>query len=308
MKQFILCALCVPVLIFFSCGREKYSPPLLSIETITPQNAVESVSIGDAIVFTIDVQATSEVNITNLLITTTVNDAVITKLDSGMNTAGLHVTKTYYQSTRHDASWCVQVMDRERNIVRETFFVKGNPDSQYGPIEEYSGIQLAMQEKTDGHSWFSTLDGHCISRDSGSFFQSDIDILCYFKYSINNGVNTPSPTFSSPGEEASATGELYDLFYPELTEWNHRNYTKWDISASNGITAQKYLACHNDSLLIHSYNDAMGKKKYKWVKPGLYIPIQTARGQHGIVHIISADTVPRGIITFDLKIQRNEGE
>jgi hypothetical protein len=71
----------------------------------------------------------------------------------------------------------------------------------------------------------------------------------------------------------------------------------------NGVTKEAFDNAHNDSLLIVSYDDVWGKKKYKWAMPGLFIPFQTAAGKKGIVHVIEADTVPEGSILFALKIQ-----
>ena len=76
------------------------------------------------------------------------------------------------------------------------------------------------------------------------------------------------------------------------------------IRANNGIDYNKYENCHDDSLLIHSFDDTWGKKKYKWLESGLFIPFLTNSGKHGIVEIISADTIPDGIVTFNMKIQK----
>jgi hypothetical protein len=96
---------------------------------------------------------------------------------------------------------------------------------------------------------------------------------------------------------------LYAIFYPELTGWTTLNYTKWDISAENGINQEKFANAHHDSLLIVSYNDVWGKKKYKWAMPGLFIPFQTSGGKKGIVKVLQADTVETGSIEFAMKIQ-----
>lgn len=295
-------------LLFISCNTNTYKAPTLTVIATPEINGNDQTSIGEKIVIDIDCQTNCDVNLTNLVISYEADGEVVTKLDSGMNSAGLLIKKTYYQDTREDAEWTVKIMDRDRNIVMEKFNVKGNPDSQYGPIEEYKGIRIAMQDVNDDMSWFCGPTGYSVPRDSGSWYQDDIDFLCYFKYSVNNGINMPSPTFSSPGETATPSGELYDEFYPELKEWTNRNYTAYDITVNNGVTNENYANCHSDSLLIHCYDDANGKRKYKWVTAGLYIPFLNAKGQHGIIHVIDADTTAGGFVEFDMKIQRYSGE
>lgn len=309
MKNILVLA-CLVFLVFItiSCDTNNYSSPTLHVDWNPTVNSNDQVSIGDAVSLTILCESTCDVNLTNLVISYEDNGEVITKLDSGMNISDFQVTKTFYQDTRNNVTWKVAVMDRERNIIFDEYEINGNPDSQYGSIETYSGIRLAMHEVTDGPAYLCAQNGYLVPRDSGAYYEQDIDILCYFKYSMNNGVNTPSPTFSSPGEEVSGSGELYDIYYPELLSWQTRNQTLFDITATNGITPEKYQSCHNDSLLIHSYNDALGKRKYKWLTAGLYIPVLTARGEHGIIHVVSADTIAGGFVEFDLKIQRTEGE
>ncbi|MFH2094881.1 MAG: hypothetical protein ABIJ16_04200, partial [Bacteroidota bacterium] len=151
--------------------------------------------------------------------------------------------------------------------------------------------------------FFCASGGRTFSSDSAAQNQSLVDVLAYFKYSADNGIDLPSPTFSSPGEDINGIGELYDLFYPELTGWTTRNYTKYDIRSDNGVSLTEFNDAHNDSLLIVSYDDVWGKKKYKWAMDGTIIPFQTAAGKKGLIYVIHADTVETGVITFSMKVQ-----
>ncbi len=308
MKKILFPILITITILFFSCNTNTYKPPTLTVIATPEINSNAQTSIGEKIVIDIDCQTNCDANLTNLVISYNADGEVVTKLDSGMNTPSIAITKRYFQDIREDAEWTVQFMDRDRNFVSESFTIKGNPDSQYGAIEEYKGIRLGMHDATDGATYFCGPTGYSVPRDSGSWYQDNIDMLVYFKYSLSNGVLLPSPTLSSPGETTVASGELYDEFFPELKEWTNRNYTAYDITINNGVTDENYNSCHSDSLLIHCYNDANGKRKYKWLTPGLYVPFLTAKGQHGIIHVIEADTIPGGFVVFDMKIQRYEGE
>ena len=182
-------------------------------------------------------------------------------------------------------------------------FRSKDPNSQFGGILEFSNIKLGYQDNTQFGHFFLPKLAKVYFGDSAALFQDKVDIAVYFNYREDFGQLKPSPTFSSPGEEISATGEMYDLYYPFLKNWNVRNYTKYDIRALNGITSELYNNAHNDSLLIVSYDDVWGKRKYKWAVAGTFIPFQTADGKKGIIRVDNADFSEQGTITFSMKIQ-----
>ncbi len=262
----------------------------------------EIVSIGEAIKFRII--ADSEEPITNIVIRYIANNEEHIKIDSGLYSNSLDFTRTFWQETKLDAKWEIQVMNKERQTAITTLNISGDPNSTYGAINEYKNLSIGMQNSTSTNPWFDAQVAYSYPSDSGLIVQNEVDFLAYFKYSVDNNVNRPSPTFSSPGEDDNGLGELYEEYYPELLNWDTRNYTAWDIRANNGVNLQNFEQCHDDSLLIHSYDDTWGKKKYKWLEAGLFIPFQTKTGKHGIVEIISADTVADGKITFNMKIQK----
>lgn len=88
-----------------------------------------------------------------------------------------------------------------------------------------------------------------------------------------------------------------------MEQWQTRNYTKYDIRANNGVTQQAFADAHNDSLLIVSYDDVWGKRKYKWAVAGTFIPFMTQQGKKGLIRVIQADEQAAGIIEFEMKIQ-----
>jgi len=148
-----------------------------------------------------------------------------------------------------------------------------------------------------------TSTGESHFQDTATMFQDLVDVLVYFNYRDDNGVELPSPTFSSPGEEENADSELYTEYYPYLVDWETRNYTKYDIRADNGVADDDFYNAHNDSLLLVSYDDVWGKRKYKWSNAGTIIPFETASGKKGIIRVVDAEDNVTGTITFDMKIQ-----
>jgi len=226
-----------------------------------------------------------------------------TVLDSGLNSSGFVINKTYFQGVEDEVEWTFSVMDRDRKTASTSIKVIKDPNSEFGGIYYYPNVKLGYQNNTEIGHFFNPTNGDIFTTDSAKLFQEVIDVLVYFNYSSNYGELEPSPTFSSPGEDANGNAELYDDFYPSLLEWNTRNYTKWDIRADNGVTDELFNNAQNDSLLIVSYDDVWGKKKYKWSYVGLFIPFETASGKKGIVKVLDADFDDTGTISFAMKIQ-----
>jgi len=286
-----------------SCKPDPADPPTIELifETGMAQEG-DTFAVGRPIRFRI-VANGADANITNFLVQKVFDGTHKTVLDSGLNSAGFTVTETYYQGVEEEVEWTFSVMDRNRKSASVKIKLIKDPNSQFGGILEYDSITVGLQSNPDvGHFFLPSLN-EVYFEDSATMFQDLVDVLCYFNYSEDNGVNLPSPTFSSPGEDPNASGYLYSEYYPFISSWATRNYTKYDIRADNGVTLQEFFSSHNDSLLIVSYDDVWGKKKYKWAYSGTLIPFMTAGGKKGIIRVIEADTVATGTITFSMKIQ-----
>lgn len=280
--------------------EESKTAPVISWKTgegYTPDGS--EVSIGHPVRFGVRAER-GDANITNFTVKIISNGVTKTVMDFGMNSTFLDTSLVFYQGVEEDAVWSFSVMDKNRKSAALSCSIHRDMSSSFGPIAEYSGITLGMDKCMDSPAFLSTLEGITIHNDTVDSWQQRVDMLAYFKYSIDNGVNMPSPTFSSPGEEGDA---VFD-YYPQLAQWVVRNATLYDIREINGVTSSAWQNCHNDSLLIVSYDAAWGKRKYKWVKDGLFIPFITDDGRKGIINVVHADTVATGVITFDMKIQQ----
>lgn len=292
------------VLLLLNCKPEpepkKPTISLLFESGMTTNGAI--VEIGAALKFKLDVNG-EDINITNFNIKKVSNGVQKTVLDSGLNSNGFTLVKTFYQGVEDQADWVFTVMDRERNIASTSILIKKDPNSRFGGIVEFPEIVLGYQQNIDFGHFFLPSTGNVYFQDSATIFQSDVDILTYFYESASNGVLLQSPTLSSPNEESNAAGDLYTLYYPFLVNWTTRNYTKYDIRVDNGVSLEEFENAHNDSLLIVSYDDVWGKKKYKWANPGLIIPFETAAGKKGLIKVLEADTVETGKIKISIKMQ-----
>ncbi len=290
-------------LFVWGCKQEESAPPEIRLIFDTGfTNEGDTLEIGYPIRFRVDASG-EDSKITNLTIKKHFDGTVKTVLDSGMQSTGFVKDFTFYQGIEESVEWRITVQDRNRKQASVAITIYKDPLSKFGGIIEYSHIRLGYQDNNLVGNFFLPTTGNIFFEDSASMNQSLTDVLVYFNFREDQGVIKPSPTFSSPGEEPNCSGELYTEYYPFLCNWSVRNYTKYDIRAINGVNDASYSNAYNDSLLIVSYDDVWGKKKYKWANPGLFIPFQTAAGKKGIIKVEQADTVTTGTIVFSMKIQ-----
>jgi hypothetical protein len=218
-------------------------------------------------------------------------------LDSGMNSTGFTIDKTFYQSIEEEVRWTVQIMDKNRLFATTAITIFKDPNSTWGGINEHPLITMGFQNNTEFGHFLVPSTGTVWFADTAILNQSLIDIVAYFY----EDENIPSPTLSSPGELGGGITE----WYPEIVQWTTLRYTKYDISVdSDPIPVSSFDACHNDSLLILSYDDVWGKRKFKWADAGKVIPFLTASGKKGLIRVLTADHDPAGKIEFSLKIQQ----
>jgi hypothetical protein len=299
MKRFtILFFILFVLVVFYGCKKES-SPalPVISLSSgaqYTPGGSV--VKTGGALKFGISARA-GDANLTNLVIKKMMpNGTIKVVLDSGMNSSGFTVNEVFYQSIEDTATWVFQVMDKNRLFSSTSLLIYKDPNSQWGGIFEYPLIKMGYQSNIVTGQFLCCATGKVYSADSAAILSGSIDVAtCYF-------VDTdPSPTFSSPGEYGGGILE----YYPFISSWTTKNYTKWDISVdSDPVPYSEYETCHNDSLLLVSYDDVWGKRKFKWATAGDIIPFLTAKGKKGLIYVISADETATGSISFSMKVQQ----
>jgi hypothetical protein len=300
-KQTILLLFLIVVIpiLFSRCSKdENPAPPTISLKTgttFTPDKSV--IAIGHPITFGI-LAGSTDANITNLVVKKVMPDGTSKVMfDTGMNSTALDISKIFYQGIEEEAQWTFQVMDKNRQFATAKLTIYKDPNSSWGGIVEFPSLTIGYQDNTESGQFLDPATGKIWFSDTASLNQSAIQVITY--YYVDD--NLPSPTFSSAGELG---GGITD-YYPVISQWTVKNYTKWDISVdSDPVDPVAYENCHNDSLLILSYDDVWGKRKFKWADPGDIIPFLTATGKKGLIRVISADHDPAGKITFSLKIQR----
>ncbi len=302
-KNNIIKYLLIILLLNVGCKKDDSNPvpPSITFKSgniYTQDNAI--VAVGHKLIFGIEATAGDEV-ITNFTIKKMLeNGNIITMMDTGVYTSKLDITKIFYQNVENKSTWLFTVMDKNRLTSTIQLVVYKDPNSAFGGIYYYPSIVLGYQNNTQYGHFLNPLSGEVYSIDSANVNYDKIDILCYYVISENQ----PSPVLSSPGEMDNYSTEA-QTFYPYIANWPTRNYTKWDISVdTNPISIEDFNAAQNDSLLIVSYNEAWGKKKFRWATTGKIIPFKTSKGKLGLIRVINAELNDNGKIEIAVKIQQ----
>lgn len=287
---------------FSACKKDKDAPegPVIKFKTggsFTSNNAV--VAIGHKLIFGIEATAGDEV-ITNLTIKKIIDNKTVTMFDTGMYSQNIDLTKIFFQNVEEQATWVFSVMDKNRLSSEVELVVFKDPNSAFGGIFYFPSVKLGYQNNTEFGHFLDPNTGIVYSDDSANVYFNKIHILTYYIESENQ----PSPVLSSAGEMDNYSSEA-KTFYPAIINWSQRNYTLWDISVDdNPINIADFNAAQNDSLLIVSYNDVWGKKKFRWADTGRIIPFKTSNGKLGLIRVINAEHSDSGTIEIAVKIQQ----
>lgn len=281
--------------------KEELTAPVISFkpgDAYTKDGAV--VMVGHKLYFGIHATATNTV-ITNFTIKKKLDDGTeTTVLDSGLYSSELDVSRIVFQNVEPKVTWTFSVLDRNRLSAEISIVVYKDPNSVYGGIIYFPSVKLGYQNNTAFGHFATSATGNVYFEDTATAKCGQVDFLTYFITS--NG--QPSPVLSSAGEMDNGSTEA-QLYYPCINNWTIRNYTLWDISVdTDPIPAAAFDAAQNDSLLIASYHDVWGKKKFRWATSGKVIPFLTTGGKKGLVKVISADLTDTGIIEIAVKIQQ----
>ena len=302
LKSIVLIIATTSMILLESCNKEEEkTPPVINFKQGANYTLDgEEVMVGNKLLFGIQAQGNGA-NITNFTIKKLLVDGTsVTVMDTGLNAETLDVDKIYYQSIEEEVEWTFTVMDKNRLSSQISLTVYKDPDSQFGGIYYYPSITMGYQYNTEFGHFLDPFTGKVYFEDSATIMQNDMHFLVY--YIVDDDL--PSPVFSSPGEMDNFSTEA-KLFYPCIIDWQTRKYTKWDISVDDDpIPAEAFDQAFNDSLLIVSYDDVWGKKKFKWATNGRVIPFQTANGKFGLVKVINAEHAENGKIEFSIKIQQ----
>ncbi len=277
------------VTIFFSCDKSPADlPPQISFllgagltSTDTVLTAGQKVKIG--------IHASKgSVNLTYFSVR--FNDGTNTiLLDSGMNTASLNYTLDVIKTTAPVETWSFVVMDRNR-VERSINLVLTKSDSSaWGKIRTMNDIQLGAQENPAPGSFFSLNENLVMNLQQAFGNQSSADLVYYY--------GQYEATLASPNE---AEAPAFFTGPQGIANWTIKNETRYDTTM---ITPQMFDLVQNDSLILAAYEPTAGKKKGKYLVPGMVLSFKSPAGKLGLIKIHEVAPLPAGAVKFTVKIQ-----
>ena len=249
----------IPVLIFFvfySCKKDKpTNPPTISFIK-EPGYIWSDTAIKLGTQVKIGVKATNnEVNITYFNLNLD-NGTIQTALDSGLNSSSLTFSKTITKSSSQNEKWIFTVMDKNRNKASLSITFTKAYTSSYNDINTYSSVLLGAQNNSSLGSFFSLTHGSIFNLIQAYQVQDSIDIIYYYH-------PTYSSLLSSPGETEAPN---YFTGTNGISDWSIKNVSYYDTTK---VTTTQFDQSKNDSLMLNVYDPISGKKKAKYLVPGI---------------------------------------
>ena len=286
----ILLSLLVGLILIFSSCREEPSGYPPHIEFINEAGYLDHdtlLAIGDRV--TVGVNAFSEASSITFFQVTFNNGTRQILLDSGLNKPSLAYTLPIIKSSGSYERWTFMVMDRERNKDSVQVLLMKSETSHYGDIITYSEIILGAQENTTQGSFFAFSNGDILGLDSAFLNQTLVDLIYYY--------GQYEATLSSPGE---AEAPSYFTGPSGIANWTVKNETRYDTTS---LSLQDFDESLNDSLLLAVYEPAAGKRKVKFVAPGMVISFKSQAGRIGLLKITGTEPGAAGTLHFSVKIE-----
>jgi len=211
-------------------------------------------------------------------------------LDSGLNVPSLDYTLEVIKTNAPVEKWTFLIMDRNRIEMSVQINLAKSDSSRWGKIRTMNDIVLGGQENSAVGSFFSLDDTLVMNLQQAFENQSLADIVYY--YGQYEG------TLASPNE-AEAPGFFTG---PQgIANWTVKNETRYDTTM---ITAQMFDQSENDSLILSAYEPTAGKKKGKYIQPGMVFSFRSPEGKLGLIKIQEVTPAPAGSVKMNIKIQQ----
>ncbi len=210
-------------------------------------------------------------------------------LDSGMNTASLNYTLDVIKTTAPVETWSFVVMDRNRAETSISVVLTKSDSSAWGKIRTMNDIQLGAQENPAPGSFFSLNENLVMILQQAFGNQSSTDLVYYY--------GQYEATLASPNE---AEAPAFFTGPQGIANWTIKNETRYDTTL---ITPQMFDLVQNDSLILSAYEPTAGKKKGKYLVPGMVLSFKSPGGKLGLIKIQEVTPFPAGVIKITVKIQ-----
>jgi hypothetical protein len=214
-------------------------------------------------------------------------------LDSGMHCPSFRYERIISKGAANIEKWIFTVMDENRNTSTQMLVFSRDPSSAFGNIVHHPSLILGAQDNMLYSHCLSLPSGYIFTNDSATAHQEWVDIMFY--YNPGGGVPPYECTFSSPGENDAPA------FYPFISSWTVHNSTYYNPATP--VTQELFNGCANDSLLLASYDESNGKRKFKNTAIRNIIPFKTQQGKKGLILVKGLNSGPEGWVEIEVKVQ-----
>jgi hypothetical protein len=210
-------------------------------------------------------------------------------LDTGMNRPELSYALDIIKTSGPIETWTFFIMDRNRLQDSVKIILTKSEYSQWGKIRTLENITLGAQERADTGSFFTFSTGEVFTLGQAFMNQSAIDLVYY--YGQYEG------TFASPAE-AEAPGFFTGT--EGIASWTVKNETRYDTTT---VTTFDFDSAGNDSLLLAAYDPSAGKRKAKYLQPGMVVAFKSPAAKLGLIKVTGLSGTTAGSLKFTVKIQ-----
>ncbi len=210
-------------------------------------------------------------------------------LDTGMNRPVLNYTVDVIKTASLHEKWTFLVMDRNRNFDSISLYLTKSDYSKWGKIRTLPGISLGAQERSDTGSFLSLAAGQVFNLGQAWLDQQAIDMIYY--YGQYEGTLASPMEAEAPGFFTGAQG---------IANWTIKNETRYDTTA---LLPAVFDAAGDDSLLLSAYDPTAGKRKAKYLQPGMVVAFKSPAGKLGLIKVTRLSGTTAGTVTFTVKIQ-----
>jgi hypothetical protein len=208
-------------------------------------------------------------------------------LDSGLNNPDLHFIQPIFKGNSPEEVWTFTIMNRDRQKSSVTVLLTKALVSQWGHIITYDPVILGAQGNTDTGGFYSLSTGQVRTYQQAEANQANTDLIYYF--------GTYEATFSSPMESDAPS------WFPGLDAWTIRNETRYDTTS---LSSSAFSGVTNDSLILVSYEPVNGKRKAKYLLPGMVVSFRNQAGKTGLILVRNVVPGETGKVECAIKVQQ----
>jgi hypothetical protein len=274
---------------FISGCKDEQSTDAIPVIRFLPVNGVivsdTALPLGGSLVISLEAIGGGS-NITYFGVT--MNDGQMHYvLDSGMNNATLKYSQPIFKGNSPNEHWTFTVMNRDRQKSSISMNITKAIVSEWGKIITYDLVILGAQGNPADGGFFSLQTGLVSTYQQAEANPSNTDIIYYF--------GDYEGTFSSPLESEAPS------YFPGLNTWSIKNETRYDTTSLSSVA---FVGAKNDSLLLVSYEPVNGKRKAKFLQPGMVVAFRNHSGKTGLVFIKNLVAGATGKLECAIKVQQ----